>query len=212
MNYKKIPYSTEWIEYPDLAPTFEKFGILPNSDGTKFTSPAVQFIQDGIYVMDSKNIARELERRFPAPSPTLYLDSPYVQRMEEVMPRILEPLRSIWQPRVATNLLSKRSKEYFERTRSERLGITLVELAQRDTDEAWAKARPGFDEVAQMLKEHNEGPFVMGQELSYADIILVSELQFFKRIDEAIFQKAVEIDESFQDLYDACGEWLARSD
>lgn len=24
LNYKNIPYETEWLEYPDLRPTFEK--------------------------------------------------------------------------------------------------------------------------------------------------------------------------------------------
>ena len=23
LNYKKIPYTTEWVEYPDLAPKFK---------------------------------------------------------------------------------------------------------------------------------------------------------------------------------------------
>jgi hypothetical protein len=30
LNYKGVPYKTEWTEYPDVAPTLKKAGIAPH--------------------------------------------------------------------------------------------------------------------------------------------------------------------------------------
>lgn len=44
LNYKKLPYRTEWVEYPDLRPTLSK--LVPAREGVdystdEYTSPAV---------------------------------------------------------------------------------------------------------------------------------------------------------------------------
>lgn len=57
LNFKGIDYKTEWIEYPDLAPTFKSFGLPPNDpNGTgyfmDYTAPAIRF-EDGKLMMDS---------------------------------------------------------------------------------------------------------------------------------------------------------------
>lgn len=31
LNYKAIPYTTSWTEYPDIAPTLSPLGVQPNS-------------------------------------------------------------------------------------------------------------------------------------------------------------------------------------
>jgi hypothetical protein len=75
------------------------------------------------------------------------------------------PVYGLWMPRVSTNLLSPRSKEYFDRTRSEDEGMPpsqfLAETEKR-ADEVWGIAREGLRELGKLLEENKEGPFFMG--------------------------------------------------
>jgi glutathione S-transferase len=59
-----------------------------------------------------------------------------------------------------------------------------------------------------------DGPFFMGQTVSYAGFILVGFLQFLKRLshDNDLFNRVVQVDQSFLVLYEACAEWLKRDD
>lgn len=68
-------------------------------------------------------------------------------------------------PLVSVNILSPRSKEYFDRTREEDEGMPLPELltkAESREEEAWEKARGGLRELGALLEENPEGPFFMG--------------------------------------------------
>lgn len=51
LNYKKLPYKTEWVEYPDIKPTFEALGIAPNTRDPKYQyfCPAAR-LPNGQYV------------------------------------------------------------------------------------------------------------------------------------------------------------------
>jgi hypothetical protein len=40
----------------------------------------------------------------------------------------------------------------------------------------------------------------------------VSALQFFRRIDESIFRRLVEMEPAFEKVYDASKQWLERDD
>ena len=162
LNYKSIPYKTQWIEYPSLAPTFNALGIPPNtSGGTPYTSPAVRIGSDQ-YVMDSRPIATELETLYP--TPPLHLDSPILSQVEKILPAAHEALRGVWMPQVPRNLLNPISAEYFERTREERFGMPLSQLErEKGGDEAWVKAAPVLEEVGGLLRK-NGGPFFLGEE------------------------------------------------
>ena len=48
--------------------------------------------------------------------------------------------------------------------------------------------------------------------VSYADFVLVGYFQFAKRCGQDIFDRLMGLDSSFQPLYDACAQWLARDD
>lgn len=45
---------------------------------------------------------------------------------------------------------------------------------------------------------------------SYADLVIVGGLQFFKVIDEEMFAKVVKIEPAFGTLYEASKKWLER--
>ena len=159
LNYKSIPYTTQWLEYPDVAPTLESFDIQPNAEGTAYTIPAIRLGSD-TYIMDSKKIAEALEKRYP--SPPLHLDSPQQKKIEESWPKVMLALRGDIHPQIPS-MLNKPSEEYFHRTRTERFGMPLSQLQKEfGGDKAWQEAKPAILQVAEVLKAEG-GPFVLGQ-------------------------------------------------
>lgn len=159
LNLKGIPYKTEWIEYPDIAPTFKSFGIPPNAEGIPYTIPTIRIGSDE-YVMDSYKIATEIEQLHP--SPPLHLDSSILRRVQELMAQGLTPLRGVLIPNISRKL-NPPSEEYFEKTRSARFGMPLAQLEKEQGGEsAWAGAEPAMKELGAILRAQG-GPFVLGK-------------------------------------------------
>lgn len=174
--------------------------------------------------MESKAIAIILEQDHP--SPPLYLDSPILKEVENLLPKILVPLKGVWMPAVP-GILSEPSAEYFHRTRGESLGKSLEEYAQHSGgEEAWIEALPPIHELGELIKKES-GPYVMGETrewlseslerssltacaASYADFVIVGALHFFRRIGEVNFERIVKIEPAYGKLYDACKQWLER--
>ncbi|KAF2691352.1 glutathione S-transferas-like protein [Lentithecium fluviatile CBS 122367] len=210
LNYKGIVYKTEWVEYPDIAPTFKALGMAPNDSNapgysTDYTSPAIQY-DDGTFSMDSWTIVHELEKRYPSPS--LHLDDPVVVQIRDYVGKVHEPLRPYTLPKVSRVLLNKPSAEYFELTREKVFGKSLTLMEQEQANEkCWEEAKGPAREMADLLKK-NGGPFFLGETVSYADFILVAFLAFLKRVDVKVFEQFLSIDASFGKVFEAATQWL----
>lgn len=160
LNFKGIPYKTEWLEYPDIAPTLKSFGIPPSEPPcTAYTSPTIR-ISDK-YVMDSRKIADVLEKEYPSPS--LHLDSPLLKKVEELAPQCITALAPVYIPRAPRYVLNPPSAEYFDRTRAARFGMPLSQLEnEKGGESAWKIAEPKWKELGTLLKAE-VGPFFMGK-------------------------------------------------
>lgn len=228
MNFKGIDFKTEWLEYPDLAPTLKSLGVPPNDSKdpeyyTDYTSPAIQY-DDGSFGMDSIQIARELEKRYP--SPPLHLDNPIVANFS--LAKFQGPLVPHVVSKVLGRLLSERSADYFRRTREDKFGMPLAQVDERATEERWEEAKDGVKELVDLLKK-NGGPYILGETgkhyktilndecfgrnadeliVSYADFILVSFIAFLKRVDEEVFKRFIALDDSLEKVYKATEKWL----
>jgi hypothetical protein len=67
-------------------------------------------------------------------------------------------------PVVPTDILNEKSALYFNETREKTLGMPLSEYGKKEGGEdVWAKAEPGFKELADILKANGGGPFVEGE-------------------------------------------------
>jgi len=212
LNYKGIPYTTQWVEYPDLAPTLASLGLPPNPrDGpgyfADYSSPAIRYA-DGRHAMDSWPIAHELEKQYPAPS--LHLDDGIVAQVRDLTAVFAAPLRAHMIPRVPL-LLPARSAAYFHETREAAFGKALEDVAREAGEANWEQARPPAEAMGDLLRRHG-GPFFLGTTVSYADLIFVSALHFFKRVDEAMFERVLALDPAFEKVYAASMPWLARDD
>ncbi|KAK6441965.1 hypothetical protein LTR95_001800 [Oleoguttula sp. CCFEE 5521] len=213
LNFKVLPYNTQWTEYPDLEPKFKSFSIPPNPAGSlaAYSSPAVR-MPDGTYIMDSRAIADALEKLQPEPS--LHLDSQYVEKVQELVLELWDALRPIAMPRIPTTVLPPASAEYFERTRAVRFGMTLTELGQSDQagSQAWENAQQGIVAMKAVLEEH-KGPFVLGKEASYADLIwggfwhMMSRVSRDGDLTKCFSEQGGDV---FDRHFDACKQWYEK--
>jgi len=51
-----------------------------------------------------------------------------------------------------------------------------------------------------------------GYAASYADFVVLSNLQYFKRIDESLFKRMLKIEPALETLYEAGKQWVERDD
>lgn len=164
LNFKHIPYTTQWVEYPDLAPTLSSLNIPPNPKSAPgyfapYTSPAIKYA-NGTFGMDSWPIAHALETQYPTPS--LHLDNPIVVQVRDLVGNLATPLRPHNIPKVPL-ILPERSAEYFYATRKEQFGASLQEVERTlATEEAWGKADAPAKELGNLLRK-NGGPFFLGE-------------------------------------------------
>ncbi|KAI1103654.1 putative glutathione S-transferase [Jackrogersella minutella] len=207
LNYKGLPYKTEWIEYPDIKPRFE--GHLPKAD--IYTCPTV-ILPDGKWVMDSTKIAEALEERYPEPS--THLDSPYLPKVSESLTGIMIAIRAVYIPGVFFNLLNEASLGYFRRTREEFLGVTIEEFAKGAAG-AWEKAAPHAEKITALLKENSDGPFFEGKTVGYVDFIWAGYLLFMEAIGKDVLAEALKVTgdaEVHLKLLEAVRPWSERAD
>ncbi|KEY66741.1 hypothetical protein S7711_06787 [Stachybotrys chartarum IBT 7711] len=213
LNYKGVEYETQWLEYPDIAPTLKGMGVPPGADEkTPYTIPAVRF-PDGTFAMDSKAIYPEIERRYPSPAyPSVPSDDAATQQTYQFTSACLSALAPVVLPIIPRSILSEYSAEYFQRTRKQWFGMSLDELeAQKGGDDAWARSKESFGQAAALLKK-NGGPFLLGQQFSWADCIFAGFLHFLKRaVGPEGFKRLEEWPEIIA-YYDACGKWLEKDD
>lgn len=141
--------------------------------------------------MDSRKIADEIEKRYPNPS--VHLDSPMLAKLDEIMPRLMAALAGIYAPLVPERLLNDASKSHFQKTRAVKFGMPLDQFKKEQGGQtAWTASKPVFDEVTALLKDNTKGPFFLGDEVSYTDLIWGSVLIFFQRIGADIYEELIQ--------------------
>lgn len=206
--------------------------MLPNQTGTEYTSPTIRIGED--FIVDSKVIAAELEKRFPEPS--LHLDAPELEEIYATFGATLKPLIMVIMPRVVNRVVSPISSKYLAKGTQDAYGKSLDELEkERGGEQAYEGAKESWKPWEAILKRR-EGPFVLGHQgriwlfycvlsecihvvnltntpaVSYADFIIVSILCLARRAGEDIFLRIVDMFPVFGSLYDACKGWTARDD
>ncbi|KAF7551241.1 hypothetical protein G7Z17_g5161 [Cylindrodendrum hubeiense] len=210
LNFKGLDYVTEWTEYPDIKPTFEKY--FP--DETYFTCPTIRLADGETYIMDSKKIAARLEADYPTPAIHLELKSPLFEQLIQNLRVAMTPLQPVYIYLVLTRLLSDKSTPFFSTTRTEDIGMSVEQYHQEcDVEAAWEESGKGFSGVTAMLKASG-GPFLRGQTVSYDDFICAGVLLFFKSLGDDVFVKLVKVSgddgEAIKGLLEAVEPWSKR--
>ncbi|KAJ5710913.1 hypothetical protein N7488_005069 [Penicillium malachiteum] len=211
LNYKKIPYRTIFIEFPDIEPTMKALGLpLPESE-TKYTVPVIQHVPSNTYLMGSDPIAEFLESSYPEPLLTI---------LSELGTKIQTQARNVaWStfrnsvvPR-EYHLFSPQSQEFFRRTREATIGQPLEDLLDSNKeDENWEAIDPKMQKVNTLLLTNSaQGPFILGEQPSYADFFIAGLLQCARTVEESVFQRLVRYP-GFEQVYNACLPFMEKRD
>lgn len=165
--------------------------------------------------MDSRKIATEIEKRYPTPS--VYLDSPELAKLEEIMPKLGPALSGVYVPLVVKRLLNEVAHPHWYKTREAKFGMSLDQLQkEKGGQEAWDNAKPYLDEITALLKKNDSGPYFMGDRVSYADFVWGGFLIFYQRIGADVYQQLMQnIGEDavlHNKLLLALDPWSVRSD
>ncbi|KZS96331.1 hypothetical protein SISNIDRAFT_407139 [Sistotremastrum niveocremeum HHB9708] len=196
LGFKGLRHKTVWVEYPDISPKMQSIGASPTSkkrDGSSmYTVPVIaDFHVEGdgpTVVSDSWKIALYLDKTYPdtptlLPPGTKGLQKSYIDWVEDY---IFDPLFPVLL-RNTTYGLNPPSAEFYRRTREAWLGKTLEEYMPigPKSEEALDKVKKNLTKLAAFLDqnatEENEQPmFIMGDQLSYGDLVLAGIFMWFK--------------------------------
>lgn len=172
LNYKRIPYTTIGIHYPDIEEESKKLGLNPAMNRPFWTVPII--VHEAEVVRGSFDIAKYLDNKFK--------DRPVVgeecSKWEEYIRKHV--FLAVWPmtgPMVPT-ILNDKDREFFYRTRN---------VPQRQ--EAHAKVVETIWPLAQGIKETG---CVYGGQIHYTDFMLASVLMWILRTKEDDFEKVMK--------------------
>jgi glutathione S-transferase len=203
LNYKRLPYSTVWVEFPDVETTLRSIGAPPSatrSDGRPiYTLPVIvdpmRSPMSPEVLCNTNTIAEYLEATYPArpvfPEGSRALQTLFVHYIQEVFAK---PLLPIMVP-LSHQRLPERSQSHFRGHRGAAPGYpgagmstptpdyTLATGPQRE--QAWRAVKEQFDFLAMILDKNNgdgDGIVAMGHDVTYADFALCSVLIWIERV------------------------------
>ncbi|KAL6921143.1 hypothetical protein ACHAPO_006154 [Fusarium lateritium] len=215
LNYKKVTYTTIFLEFPDIAPTLQELGLASHPPSSRshvnYTVPTIKHVPTGTFLMDSPAIAKFLETTYP--NPPLTLTSELGQEIEVSARSAIGPaLRVSITPREHL-ILSPRSQEYFRAKSETLLGCKLEDLMNEEKEEkTWEGVKDKMKELSDLMMTNKEnGPFVLGDRPSYTDFFIAASLQSMRTIDEGVFQRCV-VYPGFKMIYEACLPWMDKRD
>ncbi|EUC65050.1 glutathione S-transferase, partial [Rhizoctonia solani AG-3 Rhs1AP] len=184
LNYKGIPYRTEYIAFPDIEPKMKELGLAPfSSTFPHYTLPGKSSV--ALCLM----IAIYLDKTYPAPQyPAIFAPGtagfqhmliPARSTAGASLHPLIHPLIHPQIPRI----LDPRSVEYVRRTR----GARLNPLSEDEAAAKWKAARDNLTGLAQSLAFNDEtgavGPFMMGDRVSFADFALAGVFYWIRNVE-----------------------------
>jgi len=196
LNFKGVNYKTQWVEYPDIAPLLASLNVKPNSSRTPYTLPAVRF-SNGETIQDSRIIVEKIEEIFPSPS--LHLVAPILPEIQKTVSRAFFDLFTILNP---TKILNPPSAAYFTRKDAENI---LEYGPDLEGEDAWDAAKEPLRKLAGLI----QSPFVLGEQISYADFVVMGFLRHAWVVGgKKVWERVVGIDQNgkLRRLYEAVKE------
>jgi glutathione S-transferase len=211
LNFKDVPYSTQWVQMPDIAKVRQDLGVPAGrkfADGTDFyTLPILIDSSSGTKLGDSFDIATYLQNNFPDSGagnlfPPQELDYvcpgtsfvPLSERNDDAHAHYAQFNSNVdmafsmhaqlmahgmkWDPKYEEQI-----KAEFVR-RAAPYGITSWEamgLKGEARDKMKASLREALGGLAVLFQRDGTGPFKLGNQPSYADIIVGGWLRMLSK-------------------------------
>ena len=185
LNFKGIPYRTEWLEFPDIEPFSKNIGVKPTGqhlDGRpRYTLPVIHDSSTGTYIADAIAIAEYLEKTYPETPSVFPNDTIALQKaFETTFIQKIEVVTSFIMP-VTCFKLNPRSEVYYRRVYRKKLegGIPIGDART----EAWGKFEKGLDTIhSYLISTDDKGPYMLGDTISWSDLLLFSYIYWLKAI------------------------------
>lgn len=176
------------VEYPDIEAAAKKIGAKPTStrpDGSpRYTVPMITDSSTGEVVSDSFEIAKYLDMAYPdAPKLLPSGTGAFQAAFQTLWPTITGPSFPSLMLSASHDWLNPPSAEFFRNAREKASGKRLEDFAPAGSDARKAyldKMKAGLDKADGWLQASN-GPFFLGNEISYADITIVAALRWAQR-------------------------------
>ncbi|EFI27356.1 hypothetical protein CC1G_14829 [Coprinopsis cinerea okayama7 len=183
LNYKGIPYQTEWVDYSKIEEFAKAKGIPPTGtrpDGSPhYTIPFIYDSDKSVYISDSFRIAQYLDEAYPDTSKLIPAGTGALQAGWS---QSTEPLRIKLTP-----LIGCKGVEYTSDEASRESGKEFIQKALNlpDWESVLEQARPekqGWKEVEKVFKDYAKildqgkvgGDWVMGERFTFADVVLAA--------------------------------------
>jgi glutathione S-transferase len=208
LHYKKLPYTVDGIEYPDIVSAFAGTSLQPKDDPLeRYEIPVIKYLAaDGTtqYRMETVPIVEALEE-LDSESPLFY-SSPRSVEFRSLSGPAFAPIIQATAGHVP-EILSERSASNFREKRSSRWGKSVEQWNEEHPGaEALAKAEPRLRALGEWL-EQTQGPFVHGERPSYADFTVASILGFVKAVGQNdLYEAALAVHPAIERLYEAVKE------
>ncbi|TFK33647.1 hypothetical protein BDQ12DRAFT_766301 [Crucibulum laeve] len=178
LNYKQIPYKTEWVEGPDVESVCKKMGIPPSSkrpDGSDFYSlPAIYDDSTNTGVSDSLVIAAYLDKTYPdkptlIPTGTEALHAAFVDAFMSKTGLFFGHFAPS-----ALKLMYPSTADHFIRSWSSLLGKPFFDIVPvgAEREAGWKQIEADLTAVDGWYQKNGGGPFIMGDTPSFADFIV----------------------------------------
>ncbi|PFH48510.1 hypothetical protein AMATHDRAFT_76671 [Amanita thiersii Skay4041] len=178
LNFKGIPYKTEWVEFTEIAGKCKEMGIPPsgtNPDGSpSYTLPSIYDTDAKVGVSESHRIAEYLDKAFPStptviPKGTEALVNVFVEKWDV-------NIQALWQfgiPATLKVIDHPPSHEYFNITRSAAFGKDLKTWTPTGPVRyvALKELKDGLNVLDQWFLKSG-GPFIMGDTPSFPDFVV----------------------------------------
>lgn len=221
LNAMQIPYTEQFISYPDIAPLLDSYGVPQDPEEEAYTLPAIYHPESlkgktpgDKMLSDSIAIAGHLDALYPdAPVhafPEPKADSEMLwQESQHLLRGLISAIRGkgyrLLMPRIPL-ILDDRGAEYFIRTRTadHPQNLSPLKWGSEDAEEDWRTMTPYVEAYnAYLLRKRDEaneaggrnGPFLWGETLSMGDIYLVSVLVWFRAAGQELLDRLLAIGE-----------------
>ncbi|CAE7222296.1 unnamed protein product [Rhizoctonia solani] len=195
LNYKRLPYRTEYVSIADIEPKLKEIGISPTSHNPFFpyTLPLIADPSDDpdgkpTYVVESFEIAMYLDKKYPEPQYPAVIPSGTRALQKIVTSHIMNSalnFGSVVLPCAVSrsDFLDERSREYYIRTRKLIFGRDLRELLP-EIEQNWEKSKEKWEVLGDQLDLGGpNGPFVMGAQISFADFAIGGVIQWVQKCE-----------------------------
>ena len=184
LNIKGLEHQTVWIEFPEIEKRLKELGIPPSDilpDGTaRYTVPAIHDTSTNTLISDSTKIIEYLDRAYPetpriiAPGTTILNAT-----LEWAFRGTIFTLYPLLAPNVVAHMSPAASQKYQARLES-RVGMPLQEFKNDKSlhEKIWKNAEEAFTVANSWFKASEGGAWIMGDKVSYSDLIVGSGLAY----------------------------------